>query len=189
MLSREIIKTCYVHFSGFQASTKYNAQCLEQGLGTIAKDLENHSLLQYKPSAPCWARRKDSQFLSSKKQTVVLPSLLGGQGEKSIYTFKLFNRESIKQAGESRCSGWPDLPSQCRVHIVPLTLVEICESVPREDNIDHGPLESFLSLLQEQPSFHPSRFVGPAFHINSDLWQWFYACQVLYSVWRCQALF
>lgn len=91
MLSREIIKTCYVHFCGFRASTKYNAQCLERGLGTTAQDLEIQSLLQYEPSVPRWARRKDSQFLSSKMQAVVVPGLIAGQGGKSVYTSELFN--------------------------------------------------------------------------------------------------
>lgn len=101
-----MIKTCYVHFSGFQASTKYKAQCLEERLGATARDLENHRLLQYKPSAPRWARRKDSQFLSSKKQTVVvLPTLTAGTRREECLHPEIVrfysNRESIKQAGAS----------------------------------------------------------------------------------------
>lgn len=59
------MKTCYVHSSEFQASIK----CKQIPKDATAQDLENCNQLPYKPSAPRWAKGKDSQFLSNKMQT------------------------------------------------------------------------------------------------------------------------
>lgn len=156
MLSRQRIKTCYVRFRGLGASTN-NAQCLERGLGTIAQDLENPSLPQYKPSAPCWAWRKDSPFLSSKMQPVPSMPLWGCREGRAFTppTCSIQWQQSVREAGESQ--HWvTGSSSGCRQHAALLTLVEMRESVPREDNINHEPLESFLSLFKNRPLFIPA---------------------------------